>query len=137
MSCDPPQSEEVEGLLEELIPIEEIPSSSSVIRSMADKTSLLDEDREFIGELFEMLETAYDHIGRACGLIGTLSRKLNSGQLLTVLKASVRLIIQVNALPNFIQQVTQKVKPTSIPEDRTERIRSTMTPNARSPNSPS
>ena len=128
-----PQSEEVEGLLEELIPSNDIPSGSSVIRSMADETSLSDEDRELIRELFKMLETAYDQIGRACGLIGALSRTLNSGQLFMILKAIVRPIIQVNALPNFIQQVTQEVKPTSIPEDQTERIRSTMTPNAGSP----
>ena len=128
-----PQSEEVEGLLEELIPSDDIPSDSSVIRSMADETSLSDEDRELIREFFEMLETAYNHIGRACGLIGALSRTLNLGQLFTILKASIRPITQVNALPNFIQQVTQEVKPTSIPEDQTERIRSTMTPNARSP----
>ena len=56
-----PQSEEVEGLLEEIIPSDDIPSGSSVIRSMADETILSDEDRELIKELFEMLETAYDH----------------------------------------------------------------------------
>ena len=53
-----PQSEEVEGLLEELIPSNEIPSGSSMTISMADEASLLDEDRESIRELFEMLETA-------------------------------------------------------------------------------
>ena len=97
-----------------------------------------------ICELFKTLEMAYDHIRRACGLIGALSKKLNSSQLMTVLKASVRLVIEVNALPDFTQQVTQMVKPTDIPEDKTERIRSTMTPNAGSqylrkekPNSPS
>ena len=57
---------------------------------MADETTLSDEDRELIKELFEMLETVYDHIGRACGLIGALSRTLNLGQLFTILKASVR-----------------------------------------------
>ena len=51
---------------------------------------------------------------------------------MTVLKASVSPVIQVNALPDFIQQVTQKVKPTDVSEDKTEKIRSTMTPNARS-----
>ena len=55
------------------------------------------------------------------------------GQLFMILKASIRLIIQVNALPKFIEQVTQEVKPTSIPEDQRERIRSTMIPNAGSP----
>ena len=33
------------------------------------KTILSDWDRELITELFETLEMAYDHIGRACGLI--------------------------------------------------------------------
>ena len=141
-----PQTEEVEGLQEELIPPEEIPSSSSMMGSMTDERTLSDEEKEMIHELFETLETAYDHIGRACGLIGALSKKLKSSRLMTVLKASVRLVIQVNALPDFIQQVTQKVKPTDAPENKTEteRIRSTMTPNAGSrylrkekPNSPS
>ena len=117
-----PHSEEVEGLLEELIPSEEIPSSSSIIRSMTDERTLSDEEKEMICELFEMLETAYDQLGRACGLIGALSHKLNSNQLMTVLKVSVSPIIQVNALPGFIQQVTQNVKPNNIPEDKTERI---------------
>ena len=116
-----PQSEEVEGLLEELIPSEEIPSHSSMMGSMMDERTLSDEEREMICKLFETFETAYDHIGRACGLIGALSKKLNSSQLMTVLEASVRPVIQVNTLPNFIQQVTQKVKPTNIPEDRTEK----------------
>ena len=93
-----PQSEEVEGFLEEIIPSDNIPSGSSVIRSMPDETTLSDNDRELIRELFEMLETAYDHIGRVCGLIGALSRTLNSGQLFAILKASVQPIIQVNAL---------------------------------------
>ena len=72
-----PHSEEVEGLLEELIPSEEIPSSSSVIRSMTDERTLSDKEKEMICKLFEMLETAYDQLGRACGLIGALSQKLN------------------------------------------------------------
>ena len=67
-----PQSEEAEGLLEELIPPKEIPSSRSVMGSMMDKRTLLGEEREMIHELFETLEMAYDHIGRACGLIGAL-----------------------------------------------------------------
>ena len=48
---------------------------------------------------------------------------------MTVLKANMRPIIQVNALPGFIQLVTQKVKPTDVLEDKTESISTTMTPN--------
>ena len=66
-------SEEVEGLLEELIPSEEIPSGSSIISSMTDEKTLSDEEKEMICKLFEMLETAYDQLQRACGLIAALS----------------------------------------------------------------
>ena len=96
---------------------------------MTDKRALSDEEKAMICGLFEMLETTYDQLGRACGLIGALSRKLNSSQLMTVLKASVRPVIQVNALPGFIHQVTQKDKSTDVPEDKTGKIRTTMTPN--------
>ena len=100
------------------------------MHSMTDERTLLDEEREMICKLLKTLETAYDHIGRACGLIGALSKKLNSSQLMTELKASVRPIIQVNALPHFKQEVTQQTKPSNVPEDRTEQIIATMTPNA-------
>ena len=90
------QTKEIEALLEEVIPSEEIPSSESVSRSLPDEDILSDNDRELITELFETLETAYDNIGRACGLIGVLSQSLNSRQLFTLLKACVRPIVHIN-----------------------------------------
>ena len=127
-----PQTEEIEALLEEVIPSEEILSGESVRRSLPDEDILSDSDRELITELFETLETAYDNIGRACGLIGVLSQSLNSRQLFMLLKACVRLIVHINALPKFIEQVGQEAKPPGVPEDRGERLRITMVPNAES-----
>ena len=121
----------------------EIPSGDSIIRLLLDETILLDQDRELIKELFETLEMAYDHIGRVCGLIGALSRSLNSSQLFTVLKASVWPVVHINALPKFMEQASQEIKPTGAPEDQTERIQITMVPSIKSqlikkekPNSP-
>ena len=86
---------------------------------------------------------AYDNIGRACELIGVLSISLNSSQLFTVLKASVRPIVHINALPKFVEQASKEVKPTGILEDQGERIRIMMVPSVESqfikkekPNSP-
>ena len=132
MSGNPPAVQRIEGLLEEIIPSEEIPSGDSIIRSLPDETILSDSDRELITELFEILEMAYDNIGRVCGLIGVLSRSLNSSQLLTVLKASVQPVVHINALPKFVEQASQEVKPTGIPEDQGERIRITMVPSIES-----
>ena len=78
-----PQTEEIRGLLEEVIPSEEIPSGESVSASLSEEDNLSDNDRELIRELFETLETAYDNIGRACGLIGVLSQSLKPRQLFT------------------------------------------------------
>ena len=50
-----PPSEQVEGLLEELIPSEEILSGGSVMHLMTDERTLLDEDREMICKLFKTL----------------------------------------------------------------------------------
>ena len=90
-----------------------------------------------------MLEMVYDNIGRACGLIGALSHSLNSSQLFTLLKASVRPVVHINTLPKFIEQAGQEAKPTGVPEDQGERIRITIVPSAESqfikkekPNSP-
>ena len=125
------QTEEIEALLEEVIPSEEI----RVAKASADLYQmkiLSDSDRELITELFETLETAYDNIGRACGLIGVLSQSLNSRQLFMLLKACVRPIVHINALPKFIEQVSQEAKPQGVPEDRGERVRIMMVPNTES-----
>ena len=127
-----PPSEEIEALLEEIIPSEEILSGESVIRSLPYEAILLDSDRELITELFEMLEMTYDNIGRACGLIGALSHSLNSSQLFTLLKASVQPVVHINALPKFIEQASQEAKPTGVPEDQGDRIRIMMVPSAES-----
>ena len=106
-----PHSEEVEGLLEELIPSEEIQSGSSVIRSMTDEHGTIKQrKRHDLWTLWDACGWLMTQLGRACGLIVALSWKLNLSQLMTVLKASVRPVIQVNALPGFIHQVTWKDK---------------------------
>ena len=110
------QTEEIEALLEEVILSEEILSGKSVSRSLPDEDILSDSNRELIMELLETLETAYDNIGRACGLIRVLSQSLNSRQLFTLLKACVRPIVHINTLPKFIEQVGQEAKPPEAPE---------------------
>ena len=135
--------EEIEALLEEVIPSEEIPSGESVSKSLSDEDNLSDNNRELIRELFETLETVYDNIGRACGLIGVLSQSLNPRQLFMLLKACVRPIVHINVLPKFVEQIGHEAKPQEVPEDRGERVRLTMVPNTESkfikkekPNSP-
>ena len=94
-----PQTEQVKGLLEELVPTKEVPSSSSIIDEIEEAETFTDQQKDLIGELFDTLEMAYDHTARVCGILGVLSYSLNSHQLLILLKSSIRPLIQVNAIP--------------------------------------
>ena len=94
----------MEGLLEELIPTREVPSGSSIIDIITNEDTLTDEQKTLIGELFDTLKMAYNHIDRACGVLGILSCLLNTQQPLIILKASIRLLIQVNVCLDFGQK---------------------------------
>ena len=51
---------------------------------------------------------------------------------MTVLKSSIRPLIQVNVLPGFKQQTTPTDRATDLPEDKMEWIKKAMIPDARS-----
>ena len=52
-----------EKLLNELLPSDEIPSTSRVIQTVQGADTLSRTDQELIGELFDSLETAHDQLG--------------------------------------------------------------------------
>ena len=90
-----------EERLEELMPEEELPSGSNVIKWIEDIEDLSLEQKNLITELFDDMEVAHDHLVRASGVLARLLRTLNGKQLLTVLKASVHCLVQINALEKF------------------------------------
>ena len=57
-----------EKLLNELLPSDEIPSASRVIQTVQGADTLSRTDQELIGELFDSLETAHDHLAMASGV---------------------------------------------------------------------
>ena len=97
-------SDEVEGLLKEIISSEEISSGSSISSNIHKEEALTDEQKNLISKLFEDLEMAYNHAARACGLLRMLSRSLSLQQLQILLKSSIKPLIQLNATPKFAQE---------------------------------
>ena len=91
-----PQTQETEDLLEELMPTEEISSGSSVTGMIEDIEPLTADQKNMITELFDDLEVAHNHMARACTMLSSLSRSLSSTQLILVLKASIRPVVQLN-----------------------------------------
>ena len=62
---------------------------------MEDPDELTKEDRVLISELFKSLEVAHSELASACSVLRRLSRNLKPRQLMVVLQASIRLLIQV------------------------------------------
>ena len=118
--------EEIEGLLEEMMATEEIPSGSSVIAMIEDIEPLTANQRNMIGELFDDLEVAYDNMARACSMLSSLSRSLSSTQLMLVLKASIKAMIQLNAVQSFLNSPVITKRKTELPDDRTTQVKLTM-----------
>ena len=56
------------------------------------------EDKRIVAELFSNLEVAHDHMATACGLLSRLSRTLDPPQLLTIIHASIRPLIQLKEI---------------------------------------
>ena len=59
---------------EELMPMEEIPSSKSMVAKIHDMEPLSDEQRMQIAELFDDMEVTHDHLMWSCSLSATLLR---------------------------------------------------------------
>ena len=93
-----PRSDEMDQVLEEILPNEEIPSTPDVLWSAQRVETLTEAGQRVITELFETLETAHDQLAMACSLLGRLSRTLNPKQLIIIIKASIRPLIQLNAV---------------------------------------
>ena len=84
-----PRTETGEKLLDELLPSNDIPSTSGVIQTVQGADTLSKTDQELIAELFDSLETAHNQLATASGLLGRLSHTLKPPQLILVLKASI------------------------------------------------
>ena len=116
----------------ELLPSSEMPPASNVVRAVQEADTFSESDQELIAELFDSLETPHDQLATASGLIGRLARTIKPNQLMLVLKASIRPLIQLRTAARAdIEAATGR--PTELPEKQAERIEMLILPDPNTP----
>ena len=94
--CIYPPTEDCERKLECLIPDKRSTFGYlGILEAIEDPEDLTTEDRTLITELFNSLEVAHSELASACSVLGRLSKNLKPRQLMVVLKASIRTLIQI------------------------------------------
>ena len=127
-----PRLNELDQVLEETLPTEEVPSAPSVIQSAQRVETLTDADQRVIVDLFETLETTHDQLATACSLLERLSRTLKPEQLMIIIKASIRPLIQLNTAAR-LDATAAASKLSELPEEHTEMVKLILTPNLEAP----
>ena len=122
------QTKEVVAKLEEIWPESDTTSGKEVLEDIEGVEPLTKEQKQDIGEVFDNLEIAHEYLGQSCGLIGALSHSLSSRQLLLLLKASVRPLVQINRLEGFLDEPQAGTTGSGLPESRDDRVCATMIP---------
>ena len=122
-----PRSDTLDQTLEEILLSKELPEASEVLRMVQMKGEISKDDQKIVAELFSNLEVAHDHMATACGLLSRLSRTLKPDQLLTIIKASIRPLIQLKAIATLETPTTQE-KPRELPDKQQEQVKLMLTP---------
>ena len=137
-----PKSDVIDQILKEQLSSRDIPEASEVLKTAQREEKMSQQDQKLVAELFSNLEVAHDHAATACGLLSRLSRKLKLEQLLTIVKASIRPLVQLTTLI-ALETLCETKEPQELPDDQPERVKILLTPDAQAtllqkekPNSP-
>ena len=114
-------------MLECLVPDKDVPSAPRVLEAMEHPEDMTKEDRILITKLFESLEVAHSELALACSMLSRLSRNLKPRQLMVVLQASIRPLIQIKATSGLMETDTPG-KTRELPEGQEERVELLMVP---------
>ena len=126
--CICPLSEESKKTLECLILDQEVLQAVKVLEKIQEDSELTREERDLIRELFDSLETTHSELASACSVLSHLSGTLQPRQLMTVLEASTRPLIQIKTTSAF-KPPEVPGKTSELPDDPEERVELLMMPN--------
>ena len=121
-----PKSDVIDKLLKEKLSSEDIPEAAKVLQTAQRKGKMSQQDQELVAELFSNLEVAHKHATTACGLLSRLSRTLKPEQLLTIVKASIRPLVQLTT-PIALETLCGTKDPQELPDDQPERVKILLT----------
>ena len=108
------------------MPLEDAPTDKETMASIQGNTPLDKDQQNLLRELFEDLEVAHEHTARACSMLARLSLSLTAPQLMAILKAVTRPLIQMNALEGLLDKI-RTPKKLDLPEEIATRIQISMT----------
>ena len=114
-----PKSDMIDQILEEIISSEDMPEAPDVLKTAQREGKMSQEDQKLVAELFSNLEVAHNHTTTACGLLSRLSRTLKPEQLLMIVRASIRPLIQLSA-PTALETLCKTKKPQELPDEQPE-----------------
>ena len=77
-----PRTEEREEMLELVMSLKDIPGGEKVVASIEKDVPLTDSQQNLLREVFQDLEVAHEHTGRACSGLAHLFMMLNPSQLM-------------------------------------------------------
>ena len=123
----PPPTEQKEQMLECLLLDKDVPSAARVLETKEGPEDMKKEDMILITELFESLEVAHSELALACSILSRLSQNLKPQQLMTVLRASTRLLIKVKVASALMEPEAPGRK-MELPEGQDERVELLMVP---------
>lgn len=120
-----PVTEHTECLLEEMMPEKEIPHGD-ITAGMVGRVQPLNYDqKDMIKELFNDLEVAHERMAHMCGRLSSLLKTLTPPQMMIVLQATIRPMIQLNTMAQFLDVPAEWKAKIDLPEDISERVKLT------------
>ena len=129
--CIQPQSDEVETQLDFITPSEEIPTAGEVLKRLEKPDQLTQEDRDLIREVFDSLELVHAELASTCSTLSRLAHNLHPKNPITVLKASIRPLIQMKPTTLLLEADATSTS-RNPPDDPKERIEKLMIPDLES-----
>ena len=123
-----PQTSEVEGMLEDIMPEEDIPISEKMAAEASNIWPLTYDQKDMIVSLFNDISVAYEHLARAAGMMSSLYNVLNPQQLMLIMQNAMCPLIQLNALPGLFDPPSKKERE-ELPDDHTEWVHDMIIPN--------
>ena len=123
-----PQMMKVDGMLEELMPDEDVPEGAKVTVDISNIKPLTYDQKDMIVSLFDNISVVHEHFAHAAEMMSSLCKVMDLQQLILIMQCSIHPLMQLNASPGLFNSKIHKEK-NELPDDRRDRVHETMIPN--------
>ena len=124
------QSEEIETMLEAIMPEEELPELEEMVRWANSIEPLSEESKETLVKMMEQLAEAHYQASQAAQSMADLAKTCSPGQTMTILKFAARPLVQLEGtLRDTGLESTPHRRKRDLPEEIEVRVNTTLLPN--------